>query len=225
MHKKDLSIMPTGGCLRPLIPGGATSAIRDERALDEEINNRGMTLLELIVVISVVGILAVSLGFSYVNWIGRYKVENATKELYTDLMNARCMAMTKNCDHFADFNFPAPAAGYGTYRMAEDTDDDGEGDADANGIIDAAGHTILPSFPKTVEYSITNNFAGKIINFDSKGLVQPRGQSLGGTICFFTDNDPDYDCIVISQTRIIMGKLKKQPGNGGECNADNCVKK
>lgn len=109
--------------------------------------------------------------------------------------------------------------------MAEDTDGDSEGDADADGKIDAGGHTILASFPKTIEYPITNNFISKIINFEKRGIVQPRGQAVGGTICFFTDNDPDYDCIVICQTRISIGKLKKQPSNGGECNADNCDRK
>ena len=135
------------------------------------------------------------------------------------------MAMTGNCAHFADFNFPAPPAGYGTYRIAEDTNEDDEGDNNSDGVIDDSGNTFLSSYPKTVDYPITNNFTGKIINFDKRGIVEPKGQALGGTICFFTDNDPDYDCIVISRTRIIMGKLKKQPGNGGDCEADNCTKK
>ena len=115
-----------------------------------------------------------------------------------------------------------PPAGAGTYRLAEDTDDDGEGDDDADGKIDAAGHTFLSSFPKTVEYAIETNFEDKIINFDRRGFVQPRGQALGGTICLFTDNAPDYDCIVISQTRINIGKLSKQPNDGGVCNSGNC---
>jgi len=183
----------------------------------------GMTLIEVLVVISIIATLAIALGFSYRSWMGKYKVEKATRELYADLMDVRHMAMTRNCDHFADFNFPAPAAGYGTYRIAEDTNGDCEGDADADGIIDAGGHTFLPSYPKTVEYPITNNFIGKIINFDKRGIVQPRGQAIGGTICLFTDNDPDYDCIVINQTRIIMGKLKTN--SNGECKAANCVKK
>ena len=220
MHKKDLFRMLTVGCLRVFVSGGATGSLNI--APREEMNNRGVTLVELIVVISVIASLAIALGFSYVDWMGKYKVEKATKELYADLMNVRSMAMTRNCDHFVDFNFPAPPAGHGTYRIAEDTDDDGEGDDDSDGIIDAAGHTFLPPFPKTVEYTIENNFEDKIINFEKRGIVQPRGQAAGGTICFFTDNDPDYDCIVISQTRIIMGKLNKQQSNGGECKADNC---
>ena len=214
MHKKNFFRLLTTGCVRVPVSG----AIRQDIVLKGEMNNRGLTLIELIVVISIIGILAAALGFSYVNWMGKYKVEKATKELYADLMNVRCMAMTRNRDHFADFNFPAPPAGHGAYRIAEDTNDDDEGDNNSDGIIDDSGHTFLASYPKTVEYPITNNFVGKIINFDKRGIVQPSG-----TICFFTDNDPDYDCIVISPTRIIMGKLK--PSNGGQCKAENCAKK
>jgi prepilin-type N-terminal cleavage/methylation domain-containing protein len=224
MHKKDLFSMLTVGDMRVLVFDYAAGAQQDP-APKEEMNNRGVTLVELIIVIVVVGILASALGFSYIDWLGKYKVEKATKELYADLMNVRGMAMTSSRDHFVDFNFPAPPAGCGTYRIAEDTDEDNEGDEDADGVIDAGGHTFLPSFPKTVEYTITNNFENKIINFDKRGIVQPRGQAAGGTICLLTDNDPDYDCVVISQTRIIMGKLAKQKSNGGECKASNCVKK
>ena len=163
MQKKDLFRMLGTGLVRVFVYG---SAYQGGGPSEEKINKRGLTLIELIVVISIIGSLAMVLGFSYVDWMGKYKVEKATKELYTDLMNVRFMSMTRNCDHFVDFNFPAPPAGYGTYRIAEDTDDDAEGDDDADGIIDAAGHTFLPSFPKTVEYPITNNFANKIINFN-----------------------------------------------------------
>ena len=218
MYKKNLFRMLTSGYIEVVVSGGTIRRLYVEPR--EEMNNSGVTLVELIVVILVVATLAITLGFSYFDWMGKYKVEKATKELYADLMNVRHMAMTRNYDYFADFNFPAPPAGHGAYRMAEDTDGDGKGDDDADGTIDAEGHTILPSSPRTVEYTIENNFEDKILNFDKRGIIQPNG-----TICFFTDEDPDYDCIVISQTRIIMGKLKKQQSNGGECKAENCVKK
>ena len=218
MQEKDLFSMLRDVCMRVFVYG---SAHRDISPPEEEMNNRGVTLIELIIVISIIGIMATGLGFSYVDWIGNYKVEKAANDLYADLMNARSMAMTRNSNYFMDFNFPAPPAGYGVYRIAEDTNGDCEGDDNEDGIIDAAGHTFSPSFPKTVEYPITNNFTNKIINFDKKGLVQPEGQGFGGTICFFTDHDPDYDCIVIFKTRIIMGKLISKVA----CKAENCLKK
>jgi len=41
----------------------------------------GITLIELIVVISIIGILAVALGFTFQGWIGKYKVERQIKEM------------------------------------------------------------------------------------------------------------------------------------------------
>jgi prepilin-type N-terminal cleavage/methylation domain-containing protein len=184
--------------------------------------DRGVTLVELLVVVAIVSILVIALGFSYQGWQGAYKVEKATKDIYTDLTDARIRASTRNRMYFADFNFPAPPPGNGTYRIAEDTDDDGEGDADADGVIDAV-HTILPPFPKTVEYPIT--WGPRIINFNKRGMVEPRGQALGGTICLTTTANPDYDCIRISQTRINMGRLTTQISAGGACDAANCVAK
>jgi len=222
MREKDLFSILTVVCLRVFVFVGAKGSLNI--AYGKETNNRGVTLVELIIVISVIAVLAIALGFTYADWMGKYKVEKVIDELYADLMNVRDMAMTRNSYYFVDFNVPAPPAGNGAYRLAEDTDDDGEGDGDADGVIDA-GHTFLQSFPKSVEYAIETNFENKIINFDRRGIVQPRGQALGGTICLFTDNNPDYDCIVISQTRINMGKLIKQQSNGGKCKADNCVTK
>ena len=63
-------------------------------------SERGVTLVELIVVISVIGILAIALGFSYVGWQGAYRVEKTTKELYTDLMDARSRAMGQGLVQF-----------------------------------------------------------------------------------------------------------------------------
>jgi len=191
--------------------------------------DQGVTLIELLVVIAIVGILVVALGFSYVGWQGRYKVEKATKDIYSDLMTARSMAMTRNRFYFADFNFPAPPAGKGTYRIAEDANDDSAGDADANGEIDAAGHTFLPSFPKTVDYAISSD-AGGIITFDKRGIISspsllPPVTEVVVCITAGSDAAPDYDCIEISQTRLTIGKLTKQISNGGACNEANCEAK
>jgi prepilin-type N-terminal cleavage/methylation domain-containing protein len=170
-------------------------------------NKNGVTLIELIVVVSVIGILVVALGFSFQGWMGKYRVESQIKEMYTDLMNARASAMQRNRAFFADF--PTTTS----YRIREDTNED-------NLPLVVAGDTILPTYPKTVEYAVT--WAGGTISLDTKGIMQPSSSPLGATLCVVSTNDPDYDCIVISQTRINMGKLTNI---GGACNATNCVAK
>jgi len=160
-------------------------------------NQKGFTLIELMIVMAVVGILAVALGFTYEGWMGRYKVEKATKDLYSDLMTARVNAMTRQRTFFMTLN----AA---NYSMSADTND-----SDA---LDA-GDTVQPSFPKTVEYPLRWDGAApvnEVISFDKRGIM-----TNWGTVGLFVSSasvDPDYDCIIIAQTRINMGKM-----TGGNC--------
>ena len=154
-------------------------------------NSRGITLIELLIVFAIIGILGSSLAYAYSGWMGRYNVEKQTKEIYSDLMTARMMALTRNRAYFVDF----PSAT--TYRIVEDTNDN-------NAINAGTGDTVLPSFPKTVEYDNNANGFGipLTFKFNSRGLISPLR-----TIWITHSTDPDYDCIVISSTRINMGQM------------------
>jgi prepilin-type N-terminal cleavage/methylation domain-containing protein len=178
----------------------------------------GITLIELIIVISVLAILVVALGFSFQGWMGRYRVENEIKQMYIDLMNVRARAMMRNRMHFVDF--PVATASTTQYRIREDTNED-------NSSTVVGGDTILPTFPKTVQYAMTRDggtISSEIISFDTRGIIQPINL-LGTTLCISTTVNPDYDCIGILPTRINMGKLITSIPDGGACNAANCVAK
>lgn len=157
-------------------------------------NSRGITLVELLIVFMIIGILSTSLSFAYSGWMGRYKVEKQTKEIYSDMMAARMMAMTRNRDYFADFTGPT------TYSIVEDTNDN-------SAINVGAGDTVL--FPKTVEHENSANGGGIPVTFkfSRRGTISPLR-----TIRITHTTDPDYDCIVISSTRINMGQM-----SGGSC--------
>ena len=179
--------------------------------------DKGVTLIELIVVTLIIGILAIALGFSYVGWQGRYSVEKATKDIYSDLMTARNRAMQRNHNYFADF----PTAT--SYQIVEDSNDN-------SSLNIGAGDNVVPPSPKTIEYPVQIGAVAGVppvtLTFNKGGIMSPET-----TICIFTDadgdgtsdNDPDYDCIVISQTRINMGKLTSQAI--GDCDADHCTVK
>jgi Tfp pilus assembly protein FimT len=158
-----------------------------ETILEGKMGNRGTSLIELITVVSVISIVLVISVFSYKDWMGKYKVEKATRELYSDMMTARACAVQNNTIHFAVLN-------NNSYSIVEDTDDSG----DIN-----TGDKVLASFPKAVEYTLCRNNTGNKVCFGKRGLVSPNR-----TIWFSTSLDPDYDCMKISKTRIIMGQYK-----------------
>lgn len=163
--------------------------------------DEGVTLIELVIAVSIIVILVVALGFEYRNWMGRYKVENQIKQMHTDLMNTRSRAMTMNRVHFV-------TRAANAYTIYDDTNPLPDG----NGTLEIGSDTILPTYPKTVEYAINWTGPGTQINFDRRGMMAPAG-----SIRLTTTADADYDCLTISQTRINMGKWN--------ANTNTCVEK
>jgi Tfp pilus assembly protein FimT len=143
------------------------------------------------IVIIILGILA-ALGIpGFIEWKRKVEVENAIKELYSLLQEAKAKAFAEKrvCglswdDFTTSFNFTC------------DNDDDGD--------IDANDELILT---KNFTLSFNENFSGGNCTFDDKGFF--RG--VGGT--FWVNNErADYSCVVVSRTRIRMGKFQN-----GEC--------
>jgi prepilin-type N-terminal cleavage/methylation domain-containing protein len=210
-------------------------------------NDKGVSLIELVVVVAVIGILVVALGFTYQGWLGRYKVESAVKDLYSDLMDARARAMDRKSLYFVDF--PTTT----TYRMSIDDSNGVAKPIPLNGtggdrvfqpqtnpaVPTVTTDTTLPTFPKTFEHpvTLTGGLVGATIppfaTFDQQGLITTAASPNDAVICMFTDFDgdkksdfdPDYDCVILSQTRIALGKLTKQNTDGGACDNANCVAK
>lgn len=172
----------------------------------EGMNNKGLTLIELIIVIAVIGILVVALAFSFQGWVRGYNVESQIKTLHVDLMNMRARGMQRNRMHFIDIETTQ-------YTVYEDTNPAPDGDGTADPDTDSqVSQTILDT-----RYPVTS--ANARTEFDNNGLADNDN-----TICSnaATDPDADYDCINISATRINMGKLADY---GGDCDAANCVER
>ncbi len=148
---------------------------------------QGATLIELSVVLGVVGVLVAATAFSYQGWMGRYKVEKATCELYTDLMRARLLAIQTNRHHFAVLNDYS-------YSVTEDTNGNGSNDN---------GDRLLPAFPKSLEHLLCKNGSGNGLTFDNHGMI-----SQIRTIWFDSTSGPDYDCMKVSRSRIVMGRYE-----------------
>ena len=159
-------------------------------------DNRGMTLIELMTVVAILGVLVVILGFSFQGWLAKYKVEEETKRFYADLSDARGRAMQKKRNTFVDM-----AARQ--YRTFEDTNTAPDG----NGTLETASDTRVANV--TTTYTITPALTGGVTQFafDREGLA-----TVTGTIRLVSTLSPDYDCITIRTTRLRIGRY-----NGAIC--------
>lgn len=163
-------------------------------------NDRGITLIELIVAISIITILVIAAGITIPGLVGKYNIERQTKELYGDLMNARMRAMQRNRLHFVALT----ATGYTIY---EDTNPAPDGD----GTLNIATDTRIAQRSIDTRYPIvwTTNAT---IALTTRGIVNDMGtirvNPVDATL------DPEYNCIVVFTTRINIGKW-----DGADCDA------
>jgi prepilin-type N-terminal cleavage/methylation domain-containing protein len=165
--------------------------------------NNGYSLTELVTVIAILGTLLATAGISGKTWLSRYRVEAQTKELFTDLMNARVSALQRNRMHFVNF------AG-AQYTIYEDTDPRPDGD----GALRPNDDTLV--LQKSTQFPIISVLGGSPpaagFSFDKNGLVSLATPTTVGTLHFDVETGTEYDCITLCATRILMGKW-----NGGDC--------
>lgn len=154
------------------------------------ISYTGFTLVELMVVITIIAIVLSIAIMSFTQWNQKYTVESYTKEIYSTLMKARNDAANSN----TQIRVTLAANQVSTHH-----------DTDGDAVVDAGEPTTTKPYPQ-----FTIQFTASPVIFERRGITT-NIQTI--RITGYSPNaSPGVDCIVVSQTRINMGRM-----TGGAC--------
>ncbi len=146
------------------------------------LTNKGITLIELMVVVAILAIIAAVGIPNFINWLPKSRLSSATRTVFTELMSAKMKAINLNRKvkvFFSDHQ----------YKICDD--------ADASGTVaDGEGDNIIKD--------VQTNYAD--VTFDlsntSNPIFQPRGTATPATVTL--ENTSGSKSISIS----IAGRVK-----------------
>lgn len=160
-------------------------------------NARGFSLIELLVVISLIAILLIVAALNFRSWSIKYAIEAQVKELHSDINSIRLRAMQTKQRHQITLN-PSTI----TVRSFSN-------EADVVG-------TVLPQYSKTLKFQIQQLGGGGLTAFDNTPLAfNERGYlpNVGLTIAVgVSRGEAALNCLSVHTVRVNMGRI-----NGNNC--------
>jgi Tfp pilus assembly protein FimT len=130
--------------------------------------NEGFTLIELMMVITIIMIMTIAMGFSFVTWKTNYQVESDIKLIYGALSLARIQAMQRKNIFFVNVPNVAPN---NMFLIYEDTSPSPDGD----GILDVSNDTLIEDLQdargRVVEFGIIPTSGERHMWFGRDGIL------------------------------------------------------
>lgn len=165
--------------------------------------NKGFSLVELVVVIAIIGIISTIATIAFNSWMVKNRVETQVKQIATDINELRMRAMTLKQKHSVTLNADS-------YVFKSYSDDD---------ELKTAG-TVIPNGTHSVTYRLKKDSASyftgagaDIIEIDSRGMLMSNGQTV---YLEYNNASPTLDCLVISIGRVNPGQ---KSNDWSTCNA------
>jgi len=162
-------------------------------------SNRGITLIEIFVVIAITAIVLAIAIPNFSKYVKKYGVEKEITEIYGDLVEQRFKSMSSGVPHGIRFD---SATQYTLFEFD---------DKNYNMVFDGVGeekNSVQKSGLKFDLICPVWNADNSIVMFDEKGVY--RNKKWGGTgITIRIDSPARYNCIKVFSTRIKMGELKR----------------
>jgi type IV fimbrial biogenesis protein FimT len=162
----------------------------------------GFSLVELLVVIAIMGIVMTVSTLSFNSWQVKNNIESQTRELFTDLSEARTKAFTQK----KVYGIVLQPTSYVMKTYSSEVEYISNPAAAANGTVVAS---------KSLKYSLATNTGADISNtsvvFDTSGFT--TSWFIGLSVLVGPATVPaSLNCVVVSTARSNMGKI-----NGTNC--------
>jgi prepilin-type N-terminal cleavage/methylation domain-containing protein len=161
--------------------------------------SNGFTIIELVVVISVIAILLTIATINFSSWQKKNLVERYTKELYSDVQDARSAAIYTK--HRRRIELAANLVTFRSYSS----------DGDAAGTI-----LSTKQLPVAINWS---NWGSNWFEFNTRAVMTDPTIKV---ICFQTTEDASYDALIITPVLSSMGKVTNR---GNACGQTNVTQK
>ena len=152
-------------------------------------SNRGITLIEIFVVITITAIVLAIAVPNFSKYVKKYGVEKEITEIYGDLVEQRFKSMSSGVPNGVRFDSST------TYTLFEfnDTNYDMQ--------YDGVGEEKNPVQRSGLKFDLAKPPAGTVVLFDERGMAK----NVGTGFTVYINSPARYNCIAVSSNRIKMG--------------------